>query len=454
MMKKLGAILLALSLLAGLLTVPAGAAERPRQLSEITIAFEKNGVSYEMTFTNVASIAIAETADGRTYPHTIFYYPGATVSVARAMDNSADFTNGFFLETNYHFGADGRVAAGTVYSIEEVFARLFKILNGGAYDVSEGTGVVGLGPVFLVPWTTDVWYEDDAVMTLLAAFQKGGSADLPSPWAREQVTAAIEAGIVPEQLQTDYAQSTTRAQFCGLAVAVYETVTETQITGRTRFSDTADENVEKAAAIGVVSGVGDGRFDPDQPLTREQAAAMLARLAQALERPLDTRTADFSDSGSISDWALQAVGQMQEAGIMDGVGEGRFDPQAPYTREQSIVTALRLYERMAAAYLYLPIPGTDFEGEPTLRELLDYGHAIGYTEGKYDAYPTSSGFTYYTVRFIAPASKGERIVVTVRIGPDAPYYSVSAFSGFTDRGIGIGHTVEQTEQLLADWAGG
>ena len=176
MMKKLGAILLALSLLAGLLTVPAGAAERPRQLSEITIAFEKNGVSYEMTFTNVASIAIAETADGRTYPHTIFYYPGATVSVARAMDNSADFTNGFFLETNYHFGADGRVAAGTVYSIEEVFARLFKILNGGAYDVSKGTGVVGLGPVFLVPWTTDVWYEDDAVMTLLAAFQKGGSA--------------------------------------------------------------------------------------------------------------------------------------------------------------------------------------------------------------------------------------------------------------------------------------
>lgn len=45
-------------------------------------------------------------------------------------------------------------------------------------------------------------------------------------------------------------------------------------------------------------------------------------------------------------------------------------------------------------------------------------------------------------------------MVTVRIGPDAPYYSVSAFSDFTDRGIGIGHTVEQTEQLLADWAGG
>jgi S-layer homology domain. len=45
-------------------------------------------------------------------------------------------------------------------------------------------------------------------------------------------------------------------------------------------------------ALGVVTGVGDGNFTPNQKLTREQAA-------------------NFADSAAISSWAAEAVGQMQ-----------------------------------------------------------------------------------------------------------------------------------------------
>jgi hypothetical protein len=98
------------------------------------------------------------------------------------------------------------------------------------------------------------------------------------------------------------------------------------------------------AALGVVNGVGDNRFDPNASLTREQAATMLSRLADAMDKPLTASAATFADNTSVSSWAIDAVGQMQATGIMGGVGDNQFSPVTDYTREQSILTIMRLYE--------------------------------------------------------------------------------------------------------------
>ena len=169
----------------------------------------------------------------------------------------------------------------------------------------------------------------------------GPAADEPSGWARDEVEAAIAAGIVPDSLQGGYRQSATRAEFCALAAALYESL-KGEITARAGFTDTTDENVEKMAALGVVNGVGEGRFDPDARLTREQAATMLSRLAEALGIPMDKQAPTFADSGSFSRWAVDAIGQMQASGIMNGTGDNTFSPAGEYTREQSIITMLRL----------------------------------------------------------------------------------------------------------------
>ena len=94
--------------------------------------------------------------------------------------------------------------------------------------------------------------------------------------------------------------------------------------------------------LGVVNGVGGGKFDPGGTLTREQAATILARLAEAMGHPLPQAAPSFSDSAAISSWAAAGVGQVQAAGIMEGNGSA-FIPQSAYTREQCILTALRLY---------------------------------------------------------------------------------------------------------------
>ena len=168
--------------------------------------------------------------------------------------------------------------------------------------------------------------------------------DAPSSWAAEQVNQAISAGIVPDSLQSQYTQTTTRAQFCALAVELYETVKGAEITERTTFTDTTDVNVQKMGALGIVTGVGGGKFNPDGTLTREQAATMLSRLAEAVGKPLPAQAPTFADNASVSSWAFDAVGQMQASGIMGGVGSNTFAPQGSYSREQSIITMLRLYE--------------------------------------------------------------------------------------------------------------
>ena len=161
----------------------------------------------------------------------------------------------------------------------------------------------------------------------------------PSAWAKSIVEKAIGMKLVPENLQGNYTKSITRAEFCALAATLYES-RMSEVTDRKTFDDTKDVNVEKMAALGVVAGVGNGKFAPDRNITREQAATMLAALAGVLGKPIEETEPTFADSGDISGWAVPYIGKMQASGIMNGTGNDKFSPQGSYTREQSIATML------------------------------------------------------------------------------------------------------------------
>ena len=187
----------------------------------------------------------------------------------------------------------------------------------------------------------------DSPLSTAVTFTVGATlppGEQPSLWAREMVETAVNAGLVPTNLRSQFTQATTRAEFAALATALYETVMGYQIVGRMQFNDTNDVNVQKMGYMGVVLGIGYGNFAPNSPLTREQAATMIARLADAMNRPLPMVAAAFPDNDAIAPWAIVQVGQMQGSGIMVGADGGRFMPQGDYTREQSIVTLLRLYD--------------------------------------------------------------------------------------------------------------
>ena len=180
-------------------------------------------------------------------------------------------------------------------------------------------------------------------LSMLALPTAAGASDNPSSWARDAVAEAIEKELVPAHLQSNYTMPITRAEFAALAVALYERL-HGEIIGRISFADTSDVNVEKMAYLGVVTGVGGNQFAPNRDISREQAAVFLSRLTVAAGYPLPSHTATFADNNEIASWAIEGVGQMQATGIMGGVGNNRFAPRQQYTREQSIVTMMRLLD--------------------------------------------------------------------------------------------------------------
>jgi hypothetical protein len=176
----------------------------------------------------------------------------------------------------------------------------------------------------------------------------------PSVWAHDDLMRAVELSLC-SNVAVQFRQTATRAEFCELAVRLYEKVEGSKITALKDFADTNDINVRKMAGLGIVNGVGDGRFDPSGKLTREQAAVVLFNLMDALGRALPSEAASFADGAKVSPWALSAVGSVQAAGIMNGIGDNNFAPKDGYTREQCIVTILRAYDYTGQVHTDQPI---------------------------------------------------------------------------------------------------
>jgi hypothetical protein len=251
------------------------------------------------------------------------YQCEAPAAVTVTVEANAEIVNWYY---NSEVSGDS-IANNLEKNQDELFVGDITFTDPGTYLLNDGQ-TASFGNIFVV-----IGGEESA---------PADTPDSPSSWAVESIEAAIEVGLVPETLQSGYTKAATRAEFCALAVALYENA-KGEITERSSFSDTNDINVEKAAAIGVVSGMGDNKFSPDESLTREQAATMLSRLAEAVGKPLPAQEATFADKADISSWAAAQVGQVQAAGIMSGVGDNAFSPKGKYTREQSIATILRLW---------------------------------------------------------------------------------------------------------------
>ena len=121
------------------------------------------------------------------------------------------------------------------------------------------------------------------------------------------------------------------------------------------FSDVSPSDlyypyVEGAAAAGLTDGVGGGRFAPNAEITRQQAAAMIARWL-AGERGVDLSTrydtesagavlAGFSDAGSVSPSLVKEMAYAVDESIIQG-NQGSLQPEKTLTRIQGAAMLLR-----------------------------------------------------------------------------------------------------------------
>ena len=119
------------------------------------------------------------------------------------------------------------------------------------------------------------------------------------------------------------------------------------------FTDVAEQQwyagaVRWAAGEGIVTGVSATEFAPDDPITREQFAAILWRYAQSKGYDVSA-SADltgFLDYGQISEYALPALQWAVGAGVMSGRGDGILAPQGTATRAEAAAMLMRFVENV------------------------------------------------------------------------------------------------------------
>ena len=101
--------------------------------------------------------------------------------------------------------------------------------------------------------------------------------------------------------------------------------------------------VNWAAASGIVSGTSATTFEPAAEISRQDMAVMLYNYAQQAGVQLEqTTVTPFTDEGSIAAYALPAVQALHSAGVISGMPDGSFQPQATTTREQACVVLCAL----------------------------------------------------------------------------------------------------------------
>ena len=105
------------------------------------------------------------------------------------------------------------------------------------------------------------------------------------------------------------------------------------------------EAVDSAISSGTMTGTSSTTFEPDSTLTRAQVAQILYNLEGT---PSVTATANFSDVSS-SAWYSDAVKWVDSVGLMNGIGNNLFDPEAAVTREQ-LATILYRYAQYTGVY--------------------------------------------------------------------------------------------------------
>lgn len=157
-----------------------------------------------------------------------------------------------------------------------------------------------------------------------------------SSWYYEAVRYVSENGLMNGVSSTVFAPEANLSRAM-LAQILYNKAGKPSVTANSTFTDVTSgewysDAVTWAAANNIVGGYGNGRFGPNDNITREQLAVMLWRYAR--EPATAIKELNFSDANEASGYALNALCWATENGIINGKGDNILDPKGFATRAQ------------------------------------------------------------------------------------------------------------------------
>jgi uncharacterized protein YraI len=183
-----------------------------------------------------------------------------------------------------------------------------------------------------------------AAITVLLAFillgcgtaLAAGLSDIAGHWAAADIEQAVSSGYVQGYPDGTFRPDSgvNRAEFVAMLDSAFQEPTAAfdapvDVSDQDWFA----QDIKSALAAGFVSGYPDGTFRPQDEVSRQDGACMLAKILK-LDGAGDP---GFSDGDQIDSWAKGSVSGLVAAGIMTGYPDGSFEPQEVITRAEAVV---------------------------------------------------------------------------------------------------------------------
>lgn len=178
--------------------------------------------------------------------------------------------------------------------------------------------------------------------------------DVPEgAWYEDAAAYVYKHGLMAGTSATTFAPEVTTSRAM-IATILWRMAGSPVVNYAMTYTDVAQgqwysEAVRWATSEGVVTGYGNGLFGTNDPITREQFAAMLWRYAK--EQGYDvsigenTNILSYTDVADLSEYAISAMQWAVGAGIINGTGDGStLTPQGQATRAQAAVMLMRFCE--------------------------------------------------------------------------------------------------------------
>jgi hypothetical protein len=214
-----------------------------------------------------------------------------------------------------------------------------------------------------------------------------------------------------------------------------EVTTATAVADSNLFDDIdskpwAADAINALAKAGIINGVGDGKFAPDANCKRADFVIILANVLG-----LDGTATDNFDDVAASKYYYNAVGLAKEAGVVNGYGDGNFGPENSCTRAELMVMVANA----------LSVAGVDITADTTVLDKFADKADIPTWAVPYVAYLVENGIVNGSNGLINPNANITRAEVAVIM------YNV--YGGLTEASEeSVEETVEEVEEVTEDEA--
>ena len=215
-------------------------------------------------------------------------------------------------------------------------------MTGDAETVT-GNGILSME---MEPWEAVVWKVTPETSFDASIFKTSQFNDtMYYPWAYNAIAALEEKGIVNRVSDTWFGpgQNITRGDY---AMFLVRTLGLTEGAGENFIDVAPDAEYAKELAIGkavgIINGVGENRFNPEAKITRQDMMTMTSR-ALSLAGTADLSA--FSDNGLIADYASSHVSAMVAEGLIKGNADGTINPLGNTTRAEAAVIMERILNK-------------------------------------------------------------------------------------------------------------